>query len=111
MYFDRHTLNLKNSRVSMYTLDGRIKFNLKLDDEQASLFRDAHLREVVMTAQDEGLILTFNFDDQHATESEHDADEIGRAHELPEYVVVLDDHAPPVVPHPLLQVHPKGIVQ
>lgn len=112
VYFDRHTLSLKDNRVSMYTLDGRIKFQLKLDDEQEALFRAAHLREIVMTTQNDGLMLTFNFDDGRLpAELSADAEEEARTLELPEYVMVLDDQALPAITPPIQQAQPKGFFQ
>lgn len=111
VYFDRHTLSLKDGRVSMYTLDGRIKFNLKLDEEQEGLFRSARLREVVMGTQAAGLILTFNFDDaQPAAEIDADADADGQHADLPEYVMVLDDPHP-AVPEAVSRTHTKRSFQ
>jgi hypothetical protein len=34
VFFDRHTLSLRGSRVSMFTLDGRLRFDLKLGPER-----------------------------------------------------------------------------
>lgn len=109
VYFDRHTLSLKDSRVSMYTLDGRIKFSLHLDNDQEALFRCARLREVVMTAEDVGLTLTFNFDDAQAgPQPDADGEEEARALELPEYVVVLEAPVPAATAQSIPQVQPKG---
>lgn len=89
VYFDRHTLSLKNGRASMYTLDGRIKFNLDLDEAQEALFRTSRLREIVMSSQPAGLALTFTFDDQPPT-SPAEADDEQSMTDLPEYVLVTD---------------------
>lgn len=96
VYFDRHTLSLKNGRASMYTLDGRIKFNVELTDEQASHFRSSRLREIVMSAESTRLMLSFSFDDPGlATAS--DTDDDMRSPDMPEYVVVTDTPALPAV--------------
>lgn len=102
VYFDRHTLSLKDGRVSLYTLDGRIKFDLKLDDDQEALFRTARLREVVMSGQGRELALTFNFDESHASAAKDIADDDASTLETPEYVMVIDDPVPAVAPptHP-----------
>ena len=34
VYFDRHTLSLKDEKLSMYTLDGRMRFQLDLKPEE-----------------------------------------------------------------------------
>nr|WP_246312150.1 hypothetical protein [Aquabacterium terrae] len=97
VYFDRHTLSLKNGRASMYTLDGRIKFNLDLTEAQEARFRSSRLREIVMSTQAAGLVLTFTFDDPQADDAEFDL----RNADLPEYVLVTDNTPPPPVMPPL----------
>lgn len=92
VYFDRHTLSLKNGRASMYTLDGRIKFNLDLDEAQEALFRTSRLREIVMSSQTRGLALTFTFDEQ-ASSSAAATDDDASTSDLPEYVLVTDHNA------------------
>lgn len=96
VYFDRHTLSLKNGRASMYTLDGRIKFNVELSDEQASHFRSSRLREIVMSAESTRLMLSFSFDDP-ALATTSDTDDDMRSPDMPEYVVVTDTPALPAV--------------
>jgi hypothetical protein len=92
VYFDRHTLSLKNGRASMYTLDGRIKFNLDLDEAQEALFRTSRLREIVMSSRPDGLALNFTFDDQPSTPSA-EAEDVQSMTDLPEYVLVTDNNA------------------
>ena len=110
VYFDRHTLSLKNGRVSMYTLDSRIKFNLALSDEQNALFRTARLREIVMGTKGAGLTLTFHFEDPNAV-APPDAEEDSPALDLPEYVMVMDDNLPQPTPSDRTLAHSKGASQ
>lgn len=49
VYFDRHTLSIKNGRLSMYTLDGRMRFDLALQPADEAVFHASKLREVVLT--------------------------------------------------------------
>ncbi len=49
VYFDRHTLSIKNNKLSLFTLDGRMHFELILPEEQLLLFRVAKLKEIVLT--------------------------------------------------------------
>jgi hypothetical protein len=49
VYFDRHTLSVKGNKLSLFTLDGRMHFELTLPEEQLLLFRVAKLREIVLT--------------------------------------------------------------
>lgn len=46
VYFDRHTLSVKGSGLSLFTLDGRMHFDLKLPTHQLMLFQFAKLREI-----------------------------------------------------------------
>ncbi len=75
VYFDRHTLSIKDDKLSMFTLDGRMHFHLTLLKEQLMLFKVAKLREISLTRHDEGLYqLTFMLDQQTAlTEPEAQA--------------------------------------
>jgi hypothetical protein len=93
VYFDRHTLSLKNGRASMYTLDGRIKFNLDLDESQEARFRSSRLREIVMSSQSAGLTLTFTFDDPQSPPAS-EADDDHPSADMPEYVLVTDTPLP-----------------
>ena len=54
VYFDRHTLSLKAGQVSMYTLDGRIRFQLSLRPEDEAAFHAQKLREIVLSQQANG---------------------------------------------------------
>jgi hypothetical protein len=105
VYFDRHTLSLREGRVSMYTLDGRIKFNLELSPGQDDLFRTHRLREIVMTREGARIALTFvlTADDQD-TAPEPDLP----APELPQYLLVRDDEGPQPMPGPFASPdHPR----
>jgi len=67
VYFDRHTLSIKDDKLSMFTLDGRMHFHLTLQKEQLMLFKVAKLREISLTYRTDGLYqLTFNLDQQKA---------------------------------------------
>ena len=49
VYFDRHTLSIKGTQLSLFTLDGRMHFALTLPAEQLLLFKVAKLREISLT--------------------------------------------------------------
>ena len=49
VYFDRHTLSIKANKLSLYTLDGRMHFELTLPEEQLLMFKVAKLKEIVLT--------------------------------------------------------------
>jgi hypothetical protein len=89
VYFDRHTLSLKEGRLSMYTLDGRMRFQVALSPNDEQAFHDKKLREVVLSrVAQERFELAFVF-------SEPD-DESGEPRalkgELPEYMMVEAMH-------------------
>jgi hypothetical protein len=59
VYFDRHTLSIKDSTASMYTLDGRMKFQLALTTEQELAFHRSKLREIILVRAGQGFELQF----------------------------------------------------
>lgn len=92
VYFDRHTLSFKDDKLSMYTLDGRMRFHLALSAENQARFRDEKLREIVLSKMPQGYQLSFLFGTQD--EAEETADAAGITGELPEYLVVIDAREP-----------------
>lgn len=62
VYFDRHTLSLKSGQLSMFTLDGRMRFQIALGAEDEQRFRSARLAEVVLSRRVDGSFeLTFSW--------------------------------------------------
>ncbi len=106
VYFDRHTLSLKGGQVSLFTLDGRMRFELALSPENERRFREDKLREIVLMQRSDVFELDFHFVPQ-ATEhdaeaAEADPDDAPNG-EFPEYMLVLEDPAaalPTVSPTP-----------
>jgi hypothetical protein len=94
VYFDRHTLSLKDSTLSMYTLDGRMHFQISLSETDQKRFREDKLREVVLSETLAGFQLTF-FLVNEGQAPEVDLQETQNL-ELPEYVVVETADALPV---------------
>lgn len=92
VYFDRHTLSVKNGQLSMYTLDGRIRFHLALRPEDEASFHEKKLREIVLsrTAAD-SFELSFLFS-MPAQGDEISPDKELDPGEIPEYVMI--DEAP-----------------
>lgn len=92
VYFDRHTLSVKNGQLSMYTLDGRIRFHLALRPEDETSFHEKKLREIVLsrTAAD-SFELSFLFS-MPAEGDEISPDKELDPGEIPEYVMI--DEAP-----------------
>ncbi len=90
VYFDRHTLSLKDGALSMYTLDGRMRFVLALSPGDEKNFHERKLREIVLSRTAEGAFqLAFWFGDaEDADESRnHQAGAHTQGH-IPEYVKV-----------------------
>ena len=65
VYFDRHTLSVKNGQLSMFTLDGRMRFALALTSTDEANFNEKKLREIVLSCRADGVYeLSFLFDDE-----------------------------------------------
>jgi hypothetical protein len=55
VYFDRHTLSIKGSQLSLFTLDGRMHFELRLPNVELLLFKVAKLREISLKRRSDGI--------------------------------------------------------
>ncbi len=67
VYFDRHTLSIKGSKLSLFTLDGRMHFELTLPETHLLLFKVSKLREISLTRRLDGLYeLAFWLESQQA---------------------------------------------
>ena len=93
VYFDRHTLSLKAGQLSMFTLDGRMRFQLTLRAQDEEAFHTRKLREIVLTRRADGVYaLSFLLGDALPTGASHapSADEAPDAAsgEIPEYIMV-----------------------
>lgn len=64
VFFDRHTLNLKGNRLSIYTLDGRIRFDLSLSIDEQEMFHHEKLKEVLLVGNKKGFSLHFHFGEE-----------------------------------------------
>lgn len=91
VYFDRHTLSIKAGQLSMYTLDGRMRFQLGLRPEDEARFRQQKLREILLSRTSvDRFELVFEF----AGEEEQDDTALrlmpaaGANGEIPDYVKV-----------------------
>jgi hypothetical protein len=76
VWFDRHTLSIKGDVASLFTLDGRMKFQLTLQAELERRFHQERLREIVLTRNADVFALSFHFaddagDDDAATQAHH----------------------------------------
>jgi hypothetical protein len=93
VYFDRHTLSLKAGQLSMFTLDGRMRFQLPLQPEDEAAFHARKLREIVLSRCTNGIYqLSFWFMAAEGAPEEPEGAEPDGARlnqgEIPEYVMV-----------------------
>lgn len=87
VYFDRHTLSIKSGRLSMYTLDGRMRFHLALRPEDEAAFHSMKLREVVLThVEPSNYELSFLLGDSDESPVSEEQ-EMGSS-DIPEYLMV-----------------------
>jgi hypothetical protein len=61
VYFDRHTLSLRDGQVSIFTLDGRMRFQLALAQAQEQAFHTRKLLEIVLSRRGAQFELSFVF--------------------------------------------------
>ena len=90
VYFDRHTLSLKDGRLSMYTLDGRVRFDLPLQGEHEAAFQQRKVREIVLLRTPGDYELRFRFSEGDDAEA-GPADAVLAAGAIPEYVVIEEN--------------------
>ena len=92
VYFDRHTLTIRDGIVSILTLEGRARFHLSISDADQQRLRQQRVREIQLINQDDGFLLRFVFSTSDSKSS--GALKRGQAAyaELPNYVA-LDDTA------------------
>jgi hypothetical protein len=95
VYFDRHTLSLKDGVASLFTLDGRMRFSLDLKPADEKRFRDDKLRAIVLSGSGKKYTLTFEFG----------SDDDAAAHALamaqwPAHALISTDAASPAPGHP-----------
>ncbi|MDL5036549.1 hypothetical protein QRD40_09305 [Comamonas sp. Y6] len=83
VYFDRHTLSLKDGQLSMFTLDGRMRFQLMLDPRDETRFQQQKMREIVLEGDAErGYALSFLLGEAQV---QGHSDPVA---EIPEYILV-----------------------
>ncbi len=96
VYFDRHTLSLKAGQLSMFTLDGRMRFQLALAAQDEERFHTQKLREIVLSRRSDGVFelafLLVSAQEGSDAQAHPGADATdaadGAVGEIPEYIVV-----------------------
>ena len=95
VYFDRHTLSIKGNVLSMFTLDGRMRFALRLAAADEARFHQEKLVEVILVATAGGFELVFQFADAN---TEGAVTKMSARGLLPEYVLVIPPETTPSLP-------------
>jgi len=90
VYFDRHTLSIKPGQLSLYTMDGRMRFELNLGQEDQTRFNECKLQEIVLRSVGEQFTLSFSFSTDAKSEAEQSTD---AESPWPQYVVVRQDES------------------
>lgn len=89
VYFDRHTLSVKDGKLSMYTLDGRMRFDVALSPADEERFHEEKLLEVVLARNSRGAFeLAFWFTAEGESDGAAPMQHVGQQGRLPEYVKV-----------------------
>jgi len=57
VFFDRHTLSIRQGHFSLYTLDGRVRFDADLDGRSYALFQDHKAHEIMLVEAAQGFEL------------------------------------------------------
>ena len=90
VYFDRHTLSVKAGQLSMFTLDGRMRFQLALRPEDEASFHEKKLREIVLARREsDAYTLSFLFGGESDAQDTH-GDAAKPDGEIPEYIMVQE---------------------
>ncbi|WP_211233985.1 hypothetical protein [Chitinilyticum litopenaei] len=83
VFFDRHTLTVKPGSLSLFTMEGRLRFQLTLSEQLTWRFANLRLREVILLGSGEDYSLRFIFLDE--------GDDDGLPNESwPDYLVIVD---------------------
>jgi hypothetical protein len=84
VFFDRHTLSIKSGQASMFTLDGRLRFQLGLGEAEEARFRQEKIKEISLEQLSGSFYLRFVFSKSLEQPSAVQAREL----DLPSYLVV-----------------------
>ena len=86
VFFDRHTLSLQKNVLSLFTLEGRLRFGIALNEEDEKRFRTEKLREIQLLSEGSKYAMTLLFGNslEKGVELEEQAP-------WPNYVVLKDE--------------------
>ncbi len=64
VFFDKHTLSISRNRLSLYTLEGRMKFEINIPEDVEKKFRSESVKEISLEyKKNQQVILRFVFDE------------------------------------------------
>ena len=64
VFFDKHTLSISNNKLSLFTLEGRMKFELNIPSDIEQKFRSEPVKEISLEyKKNQQVILRFVFDE------------------------------------------------
>jgi hypothetical protein len=86
VFFDRHTLSLQKNVLSLFTLEGRLRFGIALNEVDEKRFRTEKLREIQLLSQNSEYVMTMLFGEALDKNAEHDAEGV-----WPDYVLLADE--------------------
>ena len=89
VYFDRHTLSLKGGSLSLYTLDGRLRFQVSLSPEQEARFKNEKLNEISLLEVQGRYSLNFRLGEKPPSDGGKPSKE--EAMQLPDYILIDQD--------------------
>lgn len=92
VFFDRHTLSVQKNMLSLYTLEGRLRFAATLSERDRNLLQHQRLREVQLMSDAHGkyqIQLTFANTDEHSLPNT--TDQSSHESQWPSYIVLIDD--------------------
>jgi hypothetical protein len=85
VFFDRHTLSLQNNVLSLFTLEGRLRFGIGLSEADELIFRNQKLREIQLHCIGPTYCLTMVFGDERVVSNAGDD-----VNPWPDYFVLKD---------------------
>ena len=88
VFFDRHTLSLNKNVLSLFTLEGRLHFQVTLSEEDEHCFRTQKLQEIQLVAKDQDYLLMMNFGSES---SAINMTTFNLSQEWPNYFVLMDE--------------------
>jgi len=62
VFFDRHTLSIKKNKLSLYSLDGRMKFEIEMNEKIEYAFINKKLNEIILYKVEDKYKLRFSFE-------------------------------------------------